>query len=117
MTAFTTDNTRTWVLRILCGLAFALAALLLGTGAPAGATPASAPLDTATPTTATVTATRTSTPLPAETCGPNSNYTVTQSTAQLVPGTEDIGNHCLGCTTQIELPFPFTLYGQEFNHA
>src|SRR5215217_7286545 len=111
MTASITDDTRKWVLRILCGLALGLVALLLGTGGPVGAAPAGAPLDTATPTI-------TPTPPPVRTCGPDANYVVTPSNGhQLVPGTDDTGNHCIYCTTPVNLPFNFTFYGQEYNRA
>jgi hypothetical protein len=48
------------------------------------------------------------------------DYVITQSSgAQIVPGTIDIGNHCNidGCTTGINLPFPFTLYDRTFTSA
>ena len=49
-----------------------------------------------------------------------SDYAITElSGAQIVPGTVDIGNHCdfIGCTTGINLPFPFTLYDRTFTSA
>jgi hypothetical protein len=59
---------------------------------------------------------------PAPTPGPCAltDYVITASSgAQIVPGTEDIGNHCNldGCTTGINLPFPFTLYDRTFTSA
>ena len=45
------------------------------------------------------------------------DYTIASSTATIVPGTTDTGNHCDDCTTNIALPFPFTLYDQTFNSA
>src|SRR4029079_7832047 len=35
----------------------------------------------------------------------------------VVPGTEDIGNHCDDCMTTIQLPFTYNFYGQPFNAA
>ncbi|MFL5732727.1 MAG: dockerin type I domain-containing protein [Chloroflexia bacterium] len=62
----------------------------------------------------TFTPTPTATPSPV--CGPGSNYIIDQSTgASIVPGTTDVGNHCLDCTTLISLPFPVQLYGQTFS--
>jgi hypothetical protein len=34
-----------------------------------------------------------------------------------VPGTTNIGQSCDDCSTNISLPFPFTLYGQAYNSA
>jgi hypothetical protein len=48
------------------------------------------------------------------------DYVITQSSGvQIVPGTTDTGNHCdfIGCTTGINLPFPFTLYDRTFTSA
>src|SRR5205823_4911480 len=73
-----------------------------------------------TPTfTATATATNTSAPTntstPLPTCGPDSQYLVTQSTGTLMGGTTDSGNHCDDCTTSVALPFTFYLYGTAYN--
>jgi hypothetical protein len=38
------------------------------------------------------------------------NYVVATATATIAPGTTDIGNHCDDCTTNITLPFSYTLY-------
>ncbi len=55
----------------------------------------------------------TPTPTP---CGPNTDYTFTQSTgAALVDATTDTNNHCDNCVTTINLPFPYTIYGQTYN--
>src|SRR5205814_5680078 len=68
--------------------------------------------------TSTPTATATNTPLPAPTCGSGSNYVISQSTGvAIVPGTTDTGNHCDDCTTNIALPFAYSLYGQSFTSA
>jgi hypothetical protein len=67
--------------------------------------------------TPTITRTPSVTPPPVETCGVNSNYIVTQSTGEIVPGTEDLHINCRGCTGLIDLPFSFSLYGQEFSSA
>ncbi|MFL5732805.1 MAG: S-layer homology domain-containing protein, partial [Chloroflexia bacterium] len=72
---------------------------------------------TPTPRTSTPTPTRTPTNPAVETCGPNANYSIAQGVATLVPGTQDTGNHCFNCVTHISLPFPYTLYGQEFSEA
>ena len=49
-------------------------------------------------------------------CGPTTDYVVTQSVgASIVPGTDDIGNHCDLCLTAVQLPFAFYLYGEGFN--
>ena len=49
----------------------------------------------------------------------NVDYAISQSTGSIVPGTTDVGNHCdfIGCTTGINLPFPFTLYDRTFTSA
>ena len=45
-------------------------------------------------------------------------YAITQSTgASIVPGTTDVGLHCLDCTTTISLPFNYSFYGQSFSTA
>ncbi len=77
-----------------------------------GLSPASyTPLHTPLPT---YTATYTPTPHPS--CGPGSDYIITQSTgASIVPGTTDRGNHCDDCWTTISLPFSFNLYDAPFN--
>ncbi len=70
------------------------------------------PTATGTPTN---TPTATLTPRP---CQPDTNYIVSQTLgATIVPGTDDIGNHCDDCTTTIDLPFPFWFYGQTFTSA
>jgi hypothetical protein len=38
-------------------------------------------------------------------------------TGTIVPGTNDIGNHCDNCTTPISLPFAVNLFGSTFNNA
>jgi hypothetical protein len=51
-------------------------------------------------------------------CGVTANYTFTQSTgAAIVPGTDDIGNHCDSCSTSIQLPFPVRVYERVFDSA
>src|SRR2546430_486765 len=48
----------------------------------------------------------------------SSDYTVTTSTgASIVPGTDDIGNHCDDCGTGITLPFSVGFYDQVFTTA
>lgn len=57
----------------------------------------------------------TATPTP---CNAGANYTVTQQTgASIVPGTQDIGNHCDACITPYTLPFPVRLYDRTFTSA
>ena len=83
--------------------------------APGSGKIASAPLDT---NTVTSTPTITGTPTAIPTCGPGSEYLVGQVTgASIVPGVNDIGNHCDDCTTAISLPFAYNLYGLTFNNA
>jgi plastocyanin len=46
------------------------------------------------------------------------DYSVTQqSGVQMVPGVNDIGNHCDNCTTSVGLPFSFKLYEQTYTSA
>ena len=46
------------------------------------------------------------------------DYVVTTSSgAVIVPGTDDTGNHCDECVTNITLPFPVIFYDQVFNSA
>ena len=62
--------------------------------------------------------TPTSTPTPLPTATPTSTctqYAITANTCSIVPGTTDVGNHCVGCDTLITLPFPFVLYNQTFS--
>jgi uncharacterized repeat protein (TIGR01451 family) len=48
----------------------------------------------------------------------NTGYVITTSTgASIVPGIDDTGNHADDGVTSINLPFPFTFYGQSFNSA
>src|SRR5205823_11217744 len=66
-------------------------------------------LDTDTPT---------STPTAYPTCGPGSDYVVSQlSGISIVPGVNDIGNHTDDGTTVISLPFAYNLYGVSFSSA
>ena len=55
------------------------------------------------------------TPSPTPTASPTptcpSGYTTTTSTGTITPGGTDIGNHCDDCFTQIDLPFPVSVYG------
>jgi len=52
------------------------------------------------------------TPAPTPRCN---QYTISEGTDVIVPATTDTGNHCIWCSTLIDLPFPFVLYGQTFN--
>jgi hypothetical protein len=48
----------------------------------------------------------------------STNYWFTQSSsANIVPGTVDTGNHTDDDTTVIALPFPYTFYGQSFTNV
>src|SRR5215467_15498543 len=47
-------------------------------------------------------------------CG---QYTMSQSTGTVVPGTVDIGNHCDDCGTTIALPFSFSYFGTTYNNV
>ena len=46
-------------------------------------------------------------------CPPCSNYSIggVGGGQHVVPGTQDIGNHCDDCTTTVALPFPVRTYG------
>ena len=44
-------------------------------------------------------------------------YSFQQGTGTIVAGTDDTGNHCDDCTTNIALPFAFTLYGVNYTSA
>ncbi len=69
---------------------------------------------TATPTSTSVpvtpTATGTATP-----CVPD--YVVSTAVATMIAGGTDIGNSCDDCTTEINLPFPVTVYGRTYMTA
>lgn len=66
--------------------------------------------------------TATATPLPGATatatpgggtCATMTDYRISQLAGQRgIVGTTDIGNHCDDCVTTVQLPFPYTLYGQ-----
>jgi hypothetical protein len=91
-----------WAVGSLVGLlAVMVCVSTLLAGSAGAAIPVSAPVATNTST-----ATPTSTPCPF--------YSITQSTATVVSGTVDIGNHCDDCTTVITLPFSYQLYNMSF---
>lgn len=70
---------------------------------------------TGTPPTDTPTRTSTSTSTPTATPTPQClNYLTTTGTGTIVPGTSDVGLHCIDCTTTITLPFAYTMYEQTF---
>ena len=56
----------------------------------------------------------TPTPTPTPPRAPCPQYTITEGTDTIVPGTTDTGSHCIWCDTLISLPFPVMLYGQTF---
>jgi hypothetical protein len=58
--------------------------------------------------------TPTITPTPGALCG---NYAYETGTGTIEPGTEDTGNHCDDCVTNIQLPFPFLLYDHSYSTA
>ncbi|HUS17286.1 MAG TPA: S-layer homology domain-containing protein [Chloroflexia bacterium] len=57
------------------------------------------------------------TPIPSPTPGCDNYAVATGTGAQIVPGTLDIGLHCVDCRTTITLPFTFTLYDRTFTTA
>ncbi len=63
----------------------------------------------------------TTTPTPSGASTPSgvgTQYTIgSASDATVVPGTQDVGNHCDDCSTQITLPFSYTLYDRSFGSA
>jgi hypothetical protein len=85
---------------------------------PCTSTPTNTPTFTWTPTnTFTPTSTNTPTPTP-NTCGPNSNYTIAQTSGAIIdPGTTDIGNHSDDLVTTIALPFTYNFYNSSFTSA
>ena len=48
-------------------------------------------------------------PTPTPTCAPS--YTTATGTGTITAGGADIGNHCDDCNTQVNLPFPVSVYG------
>src|SRR5205823_9850045 len=58
--------------------------------------------------------TRTFTPTPTATLCGGGQYSITQGTATIVPGTTDTGNHCDDCATNIAIPFAYRLYDLDF---
>ncbi len=73
-------------------------------------------------TTAAAISTPTATPTPPSTpittTGVGTQYDVSAvQNAALVSGTVDTGNHCDDCSTQVTLPFSYTLYDQSFGSA
>ena len=42
---------------------------------------------------------------------PPEDYTIATTTGTIIAGGTDIGNHCDDCTTQVNLPFPVSVYG------
>src|SRR5207249_7574931 len=78
-------------------------------------TPTSTSTSTSTRTiTPTITPTGTPTPTP---CGASSDYTFVTATATIVPASDNTGNNCGDCTTNIALPFPVAFYDNTFNSA
>jgi N-acetylneuraminic acid mutarotase len=45
------------------------------------------------------------------------DYTFTTGADTIVPGVDDLGNHCDDCTTPVTFPFPVSLYGTPFTSA
>ncbi|MEO8288051.1 MAG: S-layer homology domain-containing protein [Chloroflexota bacterium] len=82
------------------------------------ATPADTATATITPGGPTLTPTNTSTPQPTATIACDTvTYHTVNSTATIIPATNDTGNHCDDCTTNITLPFQITVYGALYNIA
>ena len=59
----------------------------------------------------TPTPTPTGTPSPTPTATCKVSYTTATATGTITAGGTDIGNHCDDCSTQINLPFPVSVYG------
>ncbi len=83
-------------------------------------TPTSTGTSTATSTltgtpTLTSTSTDTASPTPTPTQCVIDNYQISQSTGNITPGQNDIGNHCNDCATGLNLPFPVRVYGETYN--
>ena len=72
---------------------------------PVGPTPTASPSATATAT-ASPSPTATATATPCQT-----NYTTATGSGTITAGGADIGNHCDDCNTQVNLPFPVSVYG------
>lgn len=80
--------------------------------------PPARPTATATATaTATGTPRPTPTPSPTPTPTPVCDYVYTVTTGSIVPGTVDVGNHTDDGSTNIALPFSYTLYNRAFNQV
>jgi hypothetical protein len=69
-----------------------------------------------TPATPRPTGTPSPTPTPT-TCLSAANYGLSSTSGSIVPGTQDIGNHCNDCTTAISLPFTYRLYDVAYDSA
>ncbi|MEO8285074.1 MAG: S-layer homology domain-containing protein [Chloroflexota bacterium] len=70
--------------------------------------------------TATVTPggpTATQTPAATATVCVQTYQVMTSTGASLIGATNDIGNHCDDCLTQVDLPFPVNVYGTTYNTA
>ncbi len=73
---------------------------------------------TATPTVTGTPPTATRTPSPTPTLCGSGDYVIAPTIdATIVPGTSDTGNHCIDCTSLVNLPFPYQLYDQVFTRA
>ena len=77
------------------------------TGPCATPNPTPSPSETPTPT-----PTLSPTPTP-----PCTTYTIANSTGAIVPGTDDIGNHTDDGNNTIALPFPVSIYGNQYTTA
>ncbi len=93
-------------------------ALGTATPTPTGTLPTATRTSTATQTaTVTQTPTAANTATATATSNPCLVYAIAATTATIVPGTTDVGNHCDDCNSPITLPFPVTLYGQTYTTA
>ncbi len=121
------NPTRNYGVAQLNGYLYALGGYDYSNGTPNAAgfnqrydatTPSGSPTPTVTGTLPTSTSTQTSTAVPTGTATPCSiNYTVATSTATIVAGVVDVGNHCDDCTTSFNLPFLVRLYDRPFTNA
>src|SRR5437763_16433789 len=108
-------NSNRWTLLLLMLL---LVVALLSAGAAFAQLPASSPTGPAAQGNgpAQGTATRTATATPTICVGPR-DYTMATATATIIPGTQDVGNHCDVCNTAITFPFPIAFYGVAYTSS
>jgi hypothetical protein len=94
--------------------------VVCGTATPTRPTRTRTPTNTSTNTvTRTPTNTRTRTPTSTPTCIILGHYTATivVGTVTIIPATQDLGNHCNDCLSQLIFPFPAQFYGDSYGKA